>query len=251
MEELIDNKKEDITIELEDDSSSSSSSSSSVFAKSIEKISYIVLLSAAWAAKTKSGVKTGYFDCRNGLAFIVKWLESLTEVAGEVTKDNMYECIIYTIENKPNFVPVLGLNWARFDMNILDILHNPPHWYTEFIIGNLNYFKMVTVKTFDGLCLKFLDAMNYAPSQTLDSFVKTFGNVNGFPKGVFAYDGFNSNNYMEVLNKSEPFTQVDFHSTLRDSDISDKDYEAYLVDWKEKMLTNRWEYLKFYNVLKS
>jgi hypothetical protein len=40
---------------------------------------------------------------------------------------------------------------------------------------------------------------------------------------------------MEVFNNSEPFAQVDFHSTLRDSDISDKDYEAYLVDWKEKM----------------
>jgi hypothetical protein len=90
--------------------------------------------------------------------------------------------------------------------------------------------------------------MNYAPPQTLDSFVRTFGNNKDLQKGVFAYDGFNSNNYMEVLNKSEPFTQVDFHSTLRDSDISDKDYEAYLVDWKEKMFTNRWEYLKFYNI---
>jgi hypothetical protein len=53
---------------------------------------------------------------------------------------------------------------------------------------------------------------------------------------------------MEVLNMSEPFAQVDFHSTLRDSDISDKDCERYLVDWKEKMFPNRWEYLKFYNI---
>jgi hypothetical protein len=90
----------------------------------------------------------------------------------------MYDCIDYTTENIPNFVPVLGFNSQRFDMNfIIDILHNPPHWYIEFIIGNLNYFKIVTVRTFDELCLKFLDAMNYAPPQTLDSFVKTFGNV--------------------------------------------------------------------------
>jgi hypothetical protein len=46
MEELIDNKKEDITIELEDDFSSSSSSSFSTPIKSTEKISYPVLLSA-------------------------------------------------------------------------------------------------------------------------------------------------------------------------------------------------------------
>jgi hypothetical protein len=45
LEELIDNKKEDITIELEDDSSSSSSSSSSAPTKSTTNISYVVLLS--------------------------------------------------------------------------------------------------------------------------------------------------------------------------------------------------------------
>jgi hypothetical protein len=110
-----------------------------------------------------------------------------------------------------------------FDMNfIIDILHNPPHWNIEFIIDNLNYFKIITVRTFDGLCLKFLDAMNYALPQTLDSFVKTFGNIKNLQKCVFAYDGFNSTNYMEVLNKTEFFTQIDFHSTLRDSDINDK-----------------------------
>jgi hypothetical protein len=173
----------------------------------------------------------------------------LIEVAGEVTKDNMYDCINYTTENIPNFVPVLGFNSARFDMNIIiDILHNPPHWYIEFIIDNLNYFKMVTVRTFDGLCLKFLDAMNYAPPQTLDSFVKGFGNAKDLQKGVFAYDGFNSTNYMEVLNKTEPFTQVDFHSTLGDSDISDKYYQTYLEDWKTKHFPSRWEYLKFCNI---
>jgi hypothetical protein len=90
--------------------------------------------------------------------------------------------------------------------------------------------------------------MNYAPPQTLDSFVKTFGNVKDHQKGVFPYNRFNSTNYMEVLNKTEPFAQVDFHSTLRDSDISDKVYEAYLEDWNTKGFPNRWEYLKYYNI---
>jgi hypothetical protein len=67
--------------------------------------------------KTKSGVKTGYFDRRDCSDFIIKWLESLIEVAGEVTKDNMYDCINYTIENTPNFITVLGFNSARFNMN--------------------------------------------------------------------------------------------------------------------------------------
>jgi hypothetical protein len=113
----------------------------------------------------------------------------LIEVGGEVTKDNMYDCVNCIIENIPNFVLVLGFNSARFEMNfIIDILHNPPHWYIEFIIGNLNYFKIVTVRTSNGLCLKFLDIMNYTPTQTLDCFVRMFGNNKDLQKGVFAYD---------------------------------------------------------------
>jgi hypothetical protein len=80
--------------------------------------------------------------------------------------------------------------------------------------------------------------MNYAPPQTANSFVKTFGNNKVLQKGVFTYDGFNSNNYMEVFNKSEPYAQVDFHSTLSDSDNSDKDYEVYVEDWKTKDFLN-------------
>jgi hypothetical protein len=53
---------------------------------------------------------------------------------------------------------------------------------------------------------------------------------------------------MEVLNKTEPFAQVDFHSTIRNSDISDEDYQTYHEDLKTKGFPNRWEYLKFYNI---
>jgi hypothetical protein len=47
-------------------------------------------------------------------------------------------------------------------------------------------------------------------------------------KGVFAYNGFNSTNYMEVLNKTKPFAQIYFHSILHNYNISNKDYETYL-----------------------
>jgi hypothetical protein len=87
----MDNKKEN-TIELEDDSSSSNFfSPSSTPTKSTENISHIILLSVVWAAKTKSGVKTGYFDRRDSSDFIIKWIKFLIEIAGEVTKDSMYE----------------------------------------------------------------------------------------------------------------------------------------------------------------
>jgi hypothetical protein len=43
----------------------------------------------------------------------------LIEVAGEVTKDNMYDCINYIIENIPNFVPVLGFTSSLIYSTIL------------------------------------------------------------------------------------------------------------------------------------
>jgi hypothetical protein len=50
---------------------------------------------------------------------------------------------------------------------------------------------------------------------------------------VFAYDGFNSSNYMSILNQTVPFEQQDFHSNLKNSDISEEEYKTYLEDWKE------------------
>jgi hypothetical protein len=254
VEKPLNNNNKNITIYRKDHDTSSSSlfqpsSSSSNPTQNTTKISHVVLLSAVWAAKIKSGIKTTYFDRRDGDDFVIKCIKSLVKVTEEVSKDNIYDCINYTAKKIPNFVPVLGFNLARFDVNfIIHILHNPPHGYIEFIIGNLNYFKMVTVRTFDGLCLKFLDGMNYVPRQTLHYFAKMFGNVKDLQKGVFAYDGFNSTNYMEVLKKTEPFAEVDFHSSLRDLDINDKDYQTYLQGWKSKEFPNRLEYLKYYNI---
>jgi hypothetical protein len=35
---------------------------------------------------------------------------------------------------------------------------------------------------------------------------------------------------------------------LKNSDISDEEYKAYLEDWKEKGFQTRWDYLKHYNI---
>jgi hypothetical protein len=147
-------------------------------------------LSAAWCAKTKTGTKVGYYNLRDVEDFIVKWLRSLMEVAVEVECDNRYDCIDYSVNKIMNYVPVLGYNSSKFDMNFLiNILHDPPNHHVESIIGNLIYFKQVMVRTADGTCLKFLDAMNYAPPQTLDSFVKTFGNKKNLQKGCLRMMG--------------------------------------------------------------
>jgi hypothetical protein len=70
--------------ELLDDKSSSSSPT-----QGTTKISYVVLLSAPRTGKTKNVIKNVHFDHRYGDDFIIKWLISLVEVVGEVSKDNM------------------------------------------------------------------------------------------------------------------------------------------------------------------
>jgi hypothetical protein len=78
MEEPLNNNIETTEIEREDDDTSSSSSlpqppsSSSSTTKGTKKISNIILLSAAWFVKTKSEIKTGYFDCGDEEDFIIK-----------------------------------------------------------------------------------------------------------------------------------------------------------------------------------
>jgi hypothetical protein len=63
-----------LTREDNDASSSSLSqySSNSRFTKGTTKISHVVLLSAAWAAKINKGIKPAYFKHRNSDNFIIK-----------------------------------------------------------------------------------------------------------------------------------------------------------------------------------
>jgi hypothetical protein len=148
-----------------------------------------------------------------------------------------------------NYVTVLGYNKFTFDMNFLiNILYDPPNHHVESIIGNLIYFKQVTVRTADGTCLKFLDVMKYVKPQTLKCFVKTFSNKKNLQNGVFENDRFNSSNFMEVLNQTILFEEQDFNSNLKNSDISEDDYNRHLVEWKEKEFETRWDYLKYYSI---
>jgi hypothetical protein len=70
MEKIIsknDDQNTDVDVEYSDESRSRSSSSCDtkgdiVNKKSTDKMSHIILLSAAWCAKMKSGTKEGYYD---------------------------------------------------------------------------------------------------------------------------------------------------------------------------------------------
>jgi hypothetical protein len=93
-----------------------------------------------------------------------------------------------------------------------------------------------------------MDIMNFITPCTLAQFVKDFGTNGEESKSVFVYESFNTSNYNEILDVEEPFTKQDFHSHLKNRDISDTDYENYITDWKNKQFKNRWDYLKYYNI---
>jgi hypothetical protein len=65
-------------------------------------MSHIILLSAAWYEKVKSGRKGGYHDGRDEKYFMEKWLKSLMEVVAEVEYDNRYDCINYNMNKIMN-----------------------------------------------------------------------------------------------------------------------------------------------------
>jgi hypothetical protein len=42
-----------------------------------------------------------------------------------------------------------------------------------------------------------------------------------------------------MLNQTVPFEQQDFHSNLKNSDISTEEYKVYFANWKEKEFETR------------
>jgi hypothetical protein len=50
---------------------------------------------------------------------------------------------------------------------------------------------MIKIRNENGICLKLLDLMNFAPPQSLEKFVQNFGDKGCEIKGIFPYEGFN------------------------------------------------------------
>jgi hypothetical protein len=236
-------------------------------------LSIVEPLSIAACVKTKNYVKTIYKDIRDGKDFITQWMEIIFEEAEQVMKDNAYEDPNIPFDN---FVPVIGFNSGRFDLNLLlKYLHNPPHWCLKKCMGD-NAFKMMMVEKgcddneleendedneFDSgiktnkIQLKFLDLLNYVSPSTLDKVVKDFTDEKlkkNEMKGCFAYEAFNNENVFDVLSSEEPFTRKDFYSYLKKKEMSEDEYKAYVNDWndlkKNGTVKNRWDYLKYYNI---
>jgi hypothetical protein len=106
---------------------------------------------------------------------------------------------------------------------------------------------MITVINSKGVCLKFLDAMNFVSVQTVESFVKSFMIKKIMNRRVFLHMKHLTQLTCMRFFKSEPFEKKDFFSYLKNSDISDNNYDNYVIDYKEKGFKNRLDQLEYYN----
>ena len=220
--------------------------------------SQLVPISVASTFHTKNGDSTITYDIRDSDSthFITKWIQTLFDKALTVAQDNFDVEIRERTHpfGKPSkksyTVSVIGYNSANFDTNLFIQYLQCDDWQIKALLGSASKFKQVIVhKEYDNysINLRFIDAMAFVSPGPLKQFVKDFGSEGCTEKGIFPYEAINTENYNEVLSKSEPFSQQDFHSELNQSDISDKDYAAYLEDAKN--FNSRWDYLLHYNRL--
>ena len=208
--------------------------------------SRMIPLSVSLTVKSKKGVKTYFFSKRDDDDFVLAFLKCVFDHSNEIFDDNTIVTPTQTLY--PRHCPVLGYNSGKFDMNLLLPYLNADGWVVKDFIGTLSSFKSLTVQTIDKTKqISFIDAMHYVTPQPLKDFIKNFGSEGCTEKGIFPYEAFDTNNYKEVLAKSEPFTHEDFYSYLNQKNISDEEYEAYVED--SKNFKNRWEYLEHYNRL--
>ncbi|KAA6403232.1 MAG: hypothetical protein EZS28_001247 [Streblomastix strix] len=176
--------------------------------------SALVPLSVASTIKSKKGLKSIYIDVRfnnNDLNFIEQWLDALFEEAKQVKADNMYDDIDVPYDIP---VPVLGFNSAYFDMIFVLPYLTSLKWHITNYLCDFSPIKRVEVRhKITGVRIQFLDAEMFVTKMKLKEFVNDFGkksNKRSDNKGIFPYTAFNTNNYDEVLNITEPFEQEQF-----------------------------------------
>ncbi|KAA6368875.1 MAG: hypothetical protein EZS28_035598, partial [Streblomastix strix] len=188
-------------------------------------IATLVPYTIASTVKSVSGIHSFYYDIRID-NFMDKWLEQLFEEAVQVKKDNKYKD-----ETVPQYfeVPVIGFNSAKFDTSLVFKNLKSKDWTITKYLGSSTIAKQIVVK-----------------HKRFGVQLRDFGNGT-YKKGRFPHEFVNTNNYMEELNKSEPFSREAFDNKLRNKQLSEDKYKEYLVEAAK--FKTRWDYLQYYNIL--
>ncbi|KAA6403780.1 MAG: hypothetical protein EZS28_000688 [Streblomastix strix] len=176
--------------------------------------------------------------------FLNKWLEQLFEKVKLVKKDNKYKD-----ETIPQYyeVPVIGFNSAKLDTCFLFKNLKSKDWSISNYLGSSTIAKQIVVKhKCLSIQLRFIDFKIFSIQNKLKDAVRDFGK--GYNnKGRFPHEFLNNNNYIDEMNKSEPFPIEAFDNQLRNKKLSEAKYQAYLIEAAK--FANRWDYLMHYNKL--
>ena len=142
-------------------------------------------------------------------------------------------------------VPVVGFNSQRYDLLVmkgplLRILTNRVDGKPQFVVKRET--KLQAIETPN---LRFLDICNYiAPGFNYERYLKAFDCT--LEKGFFPYEYVDS---LAKLNETCLPSHDSFYSTLKQSNITDSEYELCQRVWTEKGMSTMREFLIWYNNL--
>ncbi|KAA6377211.1 MAG: hypothetical protein EZS28_027262 [Streblomastix strix] len=213
------------------------------FGDSSQVTATLIPYTIASTVKLSSGIHSCYYDIRTE-DFLDKRLKQVFEEAKQVKKDNKY-----IDETIPQYyeVPVIRFNSAKFDASILFKNLKSKDWTISKYLGQNTIAKQIIVKhQSSSIQLRFVDFKIYSMQHKLKDAEKYFGNGQ-YKKGRFPHEFINTNNYMNQLNKCEPFPIEAFDNKLRNKKLSEVKYKEYLVEAAKHK--SRWDYLKHYNIL--
>jgi G:T-mismatch repair DNA endonuclease (very short patch repair protein) len=140
-------------------------------------------------------------------------------------------------------VPVIGFNSQKYDMNIfktslMKTLSSSSE--INYVVKRNNAFSCVETEVF-----KFLDICNYlSPGVSYEKYVAAYGCK--ARKGFFPYEWMTD---MEKLKYPRLPDKEHFYSSLKNSSISDDDYEYCKTVWNELGMKTFEDFLVWYNNL--
>jgi hypothetical protein len=125
--------------------------------------------------------------------------------------------------------------------------YNTNEWTLTNSLGGLDDSKSITIHHHQyNIDLVFKDVLSFITPQSLADFVKSFSDSSlNENKGCFPYEVLDDN-YIEALNRKEPYPIESFYSRLKRKTITNEQYNEYFIDMK--LCNNHWDYLKMYNI---
>ena len=139
-------------------------------------------------------------------------------------------------------IPVLTFNGGRYDINA-----TKPYFIKRFVINKNGYVikngnNFIAISTHKFL---FLDMINYiTPNSSYASYLKAYGIKEA--KGIFPYEYITR---LDRLEETKLPPKSAFYSSLKNSNISDDEYEECKRIWKTYKMKTLKDYLVYYNNL--